>query len=697
MLKKILVVGIIILFICSSLASGISNFTKDYGQMDIEIDNNKSVEKATVTCQTFGVSKGTSIQSELSGIKARELLDKINELSVVTSTSAETGQLQEEILSLAKEYDLISEDISLEDLKPGFAKSLNHNNGLSGVNGNTGTAFLCNFATTGEGSQFPVIILPRLIPIIQLPIPRLFLRWSSPDGITSTGSYLTNTGYIAAGEQTGIALGFWGIGFSIFLPPIQAYGFFGYALYSRCTAEEMEPWPPNNAPIISDESPTSGEWDVSVSQTELSFRIEDPDGDKMDYIVTTDPDIGSGSGDNKNDGVYTVPISNLEHTTSYVWTVEVTDGVDTVNSEFSFMTEELPFNPFEDGWHYRKKITVDHTKVDENLENFPILVSTIDPDFKDKAQNDGDDILFMDDVGVANKMYHELEGYDNDSGEMIAWVNVDEISANEDTVFYMYYGNPNSDNQQLPEWVWSNQFHAVWHLNEDPTETIHDSTMYDNYGTSHGSMTISDLTDGKTGKCIEFDGEDDYIAVLDSNTLKPTDVTLTAWFKTLEENVPQNGYIVSKSSGDTWGNADGHSYGFCYTKDNYVDARFERDQTKVQQEHAGCYFTTNNEWHHLTLTFDENSNIACFYVNGLINGTVSSCHDSVLWYPDAWDFLMGASRQREGSSHNPNTFFKCRIDEVRVLNIAVNGSWVSTEYNNQNNPSSFLSFGPEET
>ena len=80
MSKKILLVWIIILFICSSLASGISNFTKDYGLIDTKVDNNESLEKVAVTCQTFGVSKGTSIQSKLSEIKARELLDKINEI-----------------------------------------------------------------------------------------------------------------------------------------------------------------------------------------------------------------------------------------------------------------------------------------------------------------------------------------------------------------------------------------------------------------------------------------------------------------------------------------------------------------------------------------------------------------------------------------------------------------------------------------
>ena len=47
-------------------------------------------------------------------------------------------------------------------------------------------------------------------------------------------------------------------------------------------------------------------------------------------------------------------------------------------------------------WIHRKSITIDHTKVPEHLSNFPVLISVVDTDLKDKAQDDGDDILFSD-------------------------------------------------------------------------------------------------------------------------------------------------------------------------------------------------------------------------------------------------------------------------------------------------------------
>jgi len=304
-----------------------------------------------ISCSTYGTREIKSKEVDIPRSEAESLLDKINMLAYDPS-SAKSDQLQLEILEIAKEYNLIPKDTSLDDLKPSFVSSLSTENSKKGImptTGIRGTAALCNFATTGEGSQLPIIILPRLIPILLIPIPRIFLHWSSLDGYTSCGSYLTGTGFIAGGRQTGTAIGFWGIGFSVFLPPVMANGFFGYALFATCTADYMEPWPPNNPPIILDEKPLDGIYDIPVSQSELSFKIEDKDGDKMDFSVRTFPDIGSADEFNKKNGIYTIPINNLEPKKFYSWSVELTDGVDTIKKEYSFMTEELPFNPFDEG------------------------------------------------------------------------------------------------------------------------------------------------------------------------------------------------------------------------------------------------------------------------------------------------------------------------------------------------------------
>ncbi|HUT00776.1 MAG TPA: LamG domain-containing protein, partial [Candidatus Thermoplasmatota archaeon] len=261
------------------------------------------------------------------------------------------------------------------------------------------------------------------------------------------------------------------------------------------------------------------------------------------------------------------------------------------------------------------------------------------------------------------------------------------------TVIFMYYGNPTCINQQYPEKTWNSRYKAVWHLNNNPIGAILDSTINNNDGTSHGSMTLSNLVDGKTGKCLEFDGINDYISVSDSSSLKPTDLTLVTWFRPQAQN-PTEGNFVAKHCYDFWGNAAGHTYALCMRPGNLIAGGIETD-TYEQAVYLGLSPLTLNTWFYLTLTFDESTNTGRFYVNGVLQET-KVVDSSALWYNNPWDFTMGGCRWSSGNEQVINTFFNCRLDEIKILNTLLSPGWISTEYANQNNPSGFLSFGPEE-
>jgi hypothetical protein len=370
----------------------------------------------------------------------------------------------------------------------------------------------------------------------------------------------------------------------------------------------------------------------------------------------------------------------------------VTDGVNWKHAVFSFQTEPLMlFDPFDEGWSYRKNITIDASKIAGNLDDFPVLISIIDADVEDKSQLDADDLLFMDGEGVAQRLWHEIEHYDASSGELVCWVHVPQLNPNGENRFYMYYGNPSVDSQQFPEQVWNDAYMAVWHLQDNPMEMVRDSTRNDNDGTAHGGMSTSNVDLGKIGFALQFDGVDDYINIADSTSLKPQDVTVSVWYKPI--TFGDGGYFVSKCSFDYWGNSDGHTYGFT---PNIVSARFEKN-TNQQQDTVGEYTPILNEWHYLTLSYEEASATGMLYSNAVLNGAVSPCHSSVLWYNKPWDFLIGGSKQGTGSGKLPTNFINCALDEIRVSNTARSNEWVLTEYYNQNDPASFYIIGPEET
>jgi hypothetical protein len=548
------------------------------------------------------------------------------------------------------------------------------------------------------------------------------------------------------------------------------YGFIGYALYASANAEIIELWPPNYPPEISHITPGNGEMDVSISLSELQFEISDFNGDRMSYTVTTTPDIGSGSGNLKPDGVYSVSISGLEDLTEYSWHIEVTDGMDTTVDDFIFTTEanapivsnpdpydderyvplslsdlsfhlkdfqgdpidytvetspdigsdsgnnvgegtytipvsgldysreytwyvnasdgehesrkvfnfqtehKITFNPFNEGWKYRKKITIDHNKVDENLENFPVLISTTDVDLRDKAQDDGDDIIFMDGVGVAKRLYHEIEQYEDSSGELIAWVNVNDLYSNQDTNLYMYYGNPNAGEQQAPEFVWDSNFQAVWHLNEEGVGLRYDSTFNSFDGTPY-SYDGNEATTGQIDGADDFDGDNDHIRT--GVTFDYEYRTVSFWFNADTIPSPVSARILTQD-------ADTLEYGQFLAA--IKDGGFHGDAGGSPEN------------------FVHDIDIDIWYLFHLVrNGpTVEYYVDGNLEYSDiSGDY---------GSSSNPNEnlvigtgrkmnerFFDGTIDEIRITNNARISDWISTEYNNQNDPSSFIDIGLEET
>ncbi len=784
-LKKNLVVGIIILFIFTSFISSISGFSEVTNQIDIEvIDDNEFQEGVLVSCSTFGFPGKLSHESSIPRNEAEFLYEKIEELQIEVARdplSDKSQKLQREIITIAKEHNLLPKSVSIDEVLSTLSPIKNSNKPILPIPRAPGIASetFCNYVSTGTGSALPIIIFPRLVPILLTPIPRLFVRWSTYEGVTSCGGLRSGRGFIASGAQRGIALGFWGIGFSIFIPPVKAYGLFGYALYASVNAENISFWPPNYppevtilnplngaqnvpistselsfhisdinkalmnytvttspdvgsgsgsnkpdgtysvtisglegteeytwhiqvddgvhevdvyssftteavAPIVSDPKPEDGKRYVSLDLSQLSFHLSDPQNDLMDYTVETVPDIGSGSGTGVSEGTYSVTVGGLDYSQEYTWFVNVTDGTNWKHKVFTFQTEPIMvFDPFEEGWKYRKKITIDHTQVTGDLTNFPVLVCTIDSDLCDKAQDDGDDILFMNNSGVATRLYHEIEYFDDSSGELIAWVNITNLPSKKDMIFYIYYSNSDCCNQQAPERVWDSNFVMVQHMNDNPdVGHILDSTNNDNDGKkfeSNGPVEIN----GKIGRGKKFDGINDFIKISDSDSLDVSKVTLEAWVY-IESYPGVYQRVISKDG------REGHHTGyhlithenncifFRIFDGNWIGGDFDANALSI------------GTWIYIVGKYNGETLYA--YKNGVLqntkyshNGTISSGTD---------DLAIGTKMSRPDWTRY---LFDGTIDEIRISNIARSNNWISSCYNNQNNPSNFLSFGPEET
>ncbi|MFX0133710.1 MAG: DUF2341 domain-containing protein [Candidatus Hodarchaeota archaeon] len=340
--------------------------------------------------------------------------------------------------------------------------------------------------------------------------------------------------------------------------------------------------------------------------------------------------------------------------------------------------------PSGDDFEYFKRI-IDQNKVagNDNLIDFPVLISILDSDLKSHAQSDGDDILFSNDSEGIVWFEHEIErynpNYDGNNAQLIAWIRVPILYTSEDTEIYMHYGNSTMQSLENPSGVWDNGYKGIYHLKGNPTQELLDSTSHNNYGTSGGSMTSDDQVSAKINGGIDLDGSDDYFTVADSlETESNPRMTISAW-------------IFLKDASDDWITVAQRtdSGGSWFDWQIYARASDASPSYRAVYRAGGSDATSNItlqtlKWYYLVARNNGTHNF--FYLDGYltgISGAISiSDSNNDIWFGgnSVWgEYLQGI------------------MDEVRVSNLARSSDWILTEYRNQNNPSSFYSVGPEMT
>lgn len=324
-------------------------------------------------------------------------------------------------------------------------------------------------------------------------------------------------------------------------------------------------------------------------------------------------------------------------------------------------------------WNYRKLITINATKISGTLVNFPVLLQLTDSDLAAHAQSTGNDIVFIFYSDNTTKFNHEIEYYS--SGILHAWVNVTRLSNTSETKIWMYYGNPTCPPQENIAGTWDSTYVMVQHLNETGT-ILSDSTSYHNDGLSTGT---NHTDSGKIDGCRQYNSNDKI--VINNITHSPDALTLEAWVyrdNTSFIYIACKG-IFSQTSTD-WilylRNNQAANQGIDFSINNH-SSFIRKGDTPV-----GC-------WFYLTATY-KNGSAGLYY-----NGTKIGCASGWASIPNNYPHL-GLGNDYLGNEGITYPMNDVRLDEVRLSTIARNRSWISTCYNNQNDPTGFYSIGSEE-
>ncbi len=345
------------------------------------------------------------------------------------------------------------------------------------------------------------------------------------------------------------------------------------------------------------------------------------------------------------------------------------------------------------GWKYRKSITIDYTKVAATLTDFPVVVNlSSDANLAGNAQSDGDDILFTSSDG-STKLSHEIEKFTSSTGELVAWVKVPSLSNSVNTVLYIYFGNASISSQQSATSVWDSSYKAVWHMKEDPSSTppaLKDSTTNLNTGLMNGSMTTSDQVSGKLNGAIDFDGTDDFFDVsLVAADMATGDITVSAW---VNFTSTWNSTSGAGKTAEIFTNSDSPS-------NNDIRLRFLNNGTAdfTAFQNGGARQATSTQasftggaWYFITGRFSTTDGLKLF-INGTQDGSLNNTNARGATAATS-SYIGQFWNQADGTPDR----FPGVIDELRVSTTKRTDQWITTEYNNQNLPSTFYALGNAE-
>jgi len=332
-------------------------------------------------------------------------------------------------------------------------------------------------------------------------------------------------------------------------------------------------------------------------------------------------------------------------------------------------------------WGYRKQITINSSFIDNTLRNFPILVYiSNDTSLSENALANGDDICFWNE-NLSLQYNHEIVRYNSSTGELLAWVNITTLHNDSDTIFWLYYGNSASDNQENKQGTWNSDYILVLHMNS--SGLAWDSTSYENHFRAKGNLTFQQ--EGKVGYAIQGDNATGYLVNTTMNLKTIEAFTFECWYNIGDYDPTQNQWFLFSSKYDP-----ANDIRLSYYDNGFNNRGFQSyyDDGIVD----GCQVTTyswdNNSWH--------------YYVSIMANSTgeVRQYHNATLDCIDddaSYNFSRLDNLHRIGCrAVSTEKFYKGILDEIRISKVVRNQTWLNVSFHTSNQTNGFMTIGATE-
>ncbi|OQP58419.1 DUF2341 domain-containing protein [Niastella populi] len=344
------------------------------------------------------------------------------------------------------------------------------------------------------------------------------------------------------------------------------------------------------------------------------------------------------------------------------------------------------------GYAYGKTITLQGTQISGTLTDFPVLISLTDNSLRTTANGgrvlnaNGYDIVFtLPDCSTILPM--QIERYTATTGQLVAWVKVPSLTGGSNQIIYMFYGKSGVVSNPSSTGVWDASYMGVYHFNSSVTD-----------GTSNNRH----LTDVSTANLAASKiGEGRRLA----NTPNITSGTAGVRYLQLPNNIFNSvtnftfeGWVYLETVNTSWerifdfGRNTNFNMFLCPSINGNGVKRFAItiNGNGTEQQVSSGTTTGTGAWHHFAVTINAATNTGVLYYDGAANATNTG---GITLDPSS---LGGNDRNYFGiSQYTADHGLYGNFDEFRISNTTRSAGWISTSYNNQNNPASFYTVGSE--
>jgi len=222
---------------------------------------------------------------------------------------------------------------------------------------------------------------------------------------------------------------------------------------------------------------------------------------------------------------------------------------------------------------------------------------------------------------------------------------------------------------------WNRSLVGYWAMDYYNSTGIYDNSSYENFGTFEGiNFGIDNITTGKYGYGLEFDGSGDYVEVRTSDSLNPDYISVEAWIKPASDKIKTTGSargamivkkIVYASELGYWLQWNNASAPYPHSVQFNIG-----DETDWKAVTSSAESVPLNQWTHVVGTY--NGSLIRIYINGVLHNSQAQ----------SGPIASSTDNLRIGAENPTYKIFNGTIDEVKIWNTVLSPEEINASYNN---------------